>query len=219
VKVGHPVMRAGRMEAHYRRAPGRLERPHVRYLCQRFGPCDLVRRRAYGFALFEVGRARVGRQLGIALVQAADPGVKLNRPLGPAGRPRWCRLNAVHLLVVSHRRCFHKGQRSRSGKTGLAGLCAARRWAVVRPYASRGVDLARCGGWNASQGTQNPPGWFNNRSERITPDGRSRPGPIGGAHPGPGRRPPDATCVASRPAAPLAGGAGHPRWARVRRAR
>jgi hypothetical protein len=110
VKLRRPVMGAGGMNAHDRRAFHCLERPHIRHLGQRLRLCDLVCGRTYASALLEVGCSGTGRQLDVPLVQIADPRAKLSGSLRPAGGAR--RVRTFHVLVVSRRGIFHKGQRS-----------------------------------------------------------------------------------------------------------
>ena len=113
VKLCGPVVRAGRVKAHDRHALQRLERPNVRHPGERLRLRDLVWSRARGSALLKIRRAGTGRQLGIPLMQIADPRVKFHGTPCPAGRALPRRVSTFHLLVVSQPREFHKGHRSR----------------------------------------------------------------------------------------------------------
>ena len=84
VKLRGPFMRAGRMKTQGRRAFYGLNGPYVRHRGQGLRLRDLVRGGAYGPALLKVRRAGTGRQLGVPLMQIADPHVKLSGSLGPA---------------------------------------------------------------------------------------------------------------------------------------
>ena len=109
VQLRRPVMGAGRVEAHDRRALHRLERPHARHPGQRLCLRDLVRGRTYASAFLEVRRSGTSRQLGVPLVQIADPRAKFSGSPRPAGGAHARRVSTFHVLVVSYPRVFHKG--------------------------------------------------------------------------------------------------------------